>query len=213
VRPPASRRTRSLESVPASEADVTILCPSAPLVFHTALSALVPKAERTHGSTPPSHEPSLYRSLYRSGVGPRALCSMELVPPLLWMRLTRSRLSLTPPSHQVLGCAIAISVLSDGVIPLWAGTLLTAADSFAFLFLEEAGVRYLELFFAALVGENQNPTPCVCVCVCENIHLHTHHAPSLFMRGKLHRSSEPLTSGLLDRASFPDSSRETLARK
>jgi NRAMP (natural resistance-associated macrophage protein)-like metal ion transporter len=62
----------------------------------------------------------------------------------------------------VLGCAIAISVLSNGAIPLWAGTLLTATDSFAFLFLEEAGVRYLELFFAALVGEALNSTP-MCV--------------------------------------------------
>eukprot|EP00976_Prorocentrum_cordatum_P081037 1184230-Prorocentrum_minimum.AAC.1 len=38
--------------------------------------------------------------------------------------------------QEVMGCAIAISVVSDGVVPLWMGALLTASDSFMFLLLE-----------------------------------------------------------------------------
>mmetsp|Transcript_33615 Transcript_33615/g.46551 ORF Transcript_33615/g.46551 Transcript_33615/m.46551 type:complete len:602 (-) Transcript_33615:2-1807(-) len=54
--------------------------------------------------------------------------------------------------QEVLGCAVAFHVLSDGVIPLWAGALLTGLDSFAFLFLEGAGIRILEGFFAVAIG-------------------------------------------------------------
>lgn len=57
-----------------------------------------------------------------------------------------------PPLARAAGSAIAISLLSGGRLPLWAGVLLTAADSFALLFIERLGIRVLEGFFGAMVG-------------------------------------------------------------
>ncbi|EFJ51763.1 hypothetical protein VOLCADRAFT_56724, partial [Volvox carteri f. nagariensis] len=54
--------------------------------------------------------------------------------------------------QEVIGSAIALSLLSGGRLPLWAGVLLTAADSFALLFIERLGIRVLEGFFAGMVG-------------------------------------------------------------
>ncbi|KAG4169275.1 hypothetical protein ERO13_A12G068533v2 [Gossypium hirsutum] len=48
--------------------------------------------------------------------------------------------------------AIAIKILSNGALPLWAGVLITASDCFIFLFLENYGVRKLEAFFAVLIA-------------------------------------------------------------
>lgn len=53
---------------------------------------------------------------------------------------------------QVVGSAIAISLLSYNAVPLWAGVLLTAVASFLLLLLEQFGVRRLEALFAALIG-------------------------------------------------------------
>ena len=36
-------------------------------------------------------------------------------------------------------------------IPLWEGCLITAVDTFTFLFLESYGLRYLEAFFGLLI--------------------------------------------------------------
>jgi hypothetical protein len=41
--------------------------------------------------------------------------------------------------QEVIGSAIAINFLSNGVVPLWAGALITAIDTFTFLLLEAAG--------------------------------------------------------------------------
>ncbi|GIL45319.1 hypothetical protein Vafri_2585, partial [Volvox africanus] len=54
--------------------------------------------------------------------------------------------------QEVIGSAIALALLSGGRLPLWAGVLLTAADSFALLFIERLGIRVLEGFFAGMVG-------------------------------------------------------------
>uniref|UniRef100_A0A0D6R2T7 Metal transporter n=1 Tax=Araucaria cunninghamii TaxID=56994 RepID=A0A0D6R2T7_ARACU len=54
--------------------------------------------------------------------------------------------------QEVIGSAIAIKILSNGYVPLWAGVLITALDSFIFLFLENYGVRKLEALFAVLIG-------------------------------------------------------------
>ncbi|XP_059634152.1 metal transporter Nramp2 [Cornus florida] len=54
--------------------------------------------------------------------------------------------------QEVIGSAIAIQILSHGLLPLWAGVLITAADSFMFLFLENYGVRKLEAVFAVLIS-------------------------------------------------------------
>ncbi|XP_022858446.1 metal transporter Nramp2-like [Olea europaea var. sylvestris] len=54
--------------------------------------------------------------------------------------------------QEVIGSAIAIKILSHGVLPLWAGVLITASDCFIFLFLENYGVRKLEAFFGVLIS-------------------------------------------------------------
>lgn len=54
--------------------------------------------------------------------------------------------------QEVIGSAIAINVLSNGVLPLWSGVVITAADCFIFLFLENYGVRKLEAVFAVLIA-------------------------------------------------------------
>ncbi|KAI4315024.1 hypothetical protein L6164_027874 [Bauhinia variegata] len=54
--------------------------------------------------------------------------------------------------QEVIGSAIAIRILSNGFIPLWAGVTITACDCFIFLFLENYGVRKLEAFFAVLIA-------------------------------------------------------------
>ncbi|KAI3737198.1 hypothetical protein L2E82_27193 [Cichorium intybus] len=53
--------------------------------------------------------------------------------------------------QEVIGSAIAIKILSDGGVPLWAGILITASDCFIFLFLENYGVRKLEALFTAFI--------------------------------------------------------------
>ena len=53
--------------------------------------------------------------------------------------------------QEVIGTAIAIYLLSNKVIPLWAGVLITIVDTFTFLFLDKYGLRKLELFFGFLI--------------------------------------------------------------
>lgn len=53
--------------------------------------------------------------------------------------------------QEVIGTAIAIYLLSNNVIPLWAGVLITIVDTFTFLFLDKYGLRKLELFFGTLI--------------------------------------------------------------
>ena len=60
--------------------------------------------------------------------------------------------SIFLPTMQVVGSAIAISLLSYGTVPLWAGVIVTAVASFVLLLLERLGVRYLEALFAVLIG-------------------------------------------------------------
>ncbi|XP_065847242.1 metal transporter Nramp2 isoform X2 [Euphorbia lathyris] len=54
--------------------------------------------------------------------------------------------------QEVIGSAIAIHILSNGVFPLWAGVVVTALDCFMFLLLENYGVRKLEAVFAVLIA-------------------------------------------------------------
>nr|WNH25161.1 natural resistance-associated macrophage protein 3 [Fagopyrum tataricum] len=54
--------------------------------------------------------------------------------------------------QEVIGSAIAIKILSNGIFPLWSGVLITAADCFIFLILENYGVRKLEAVFAVLIA-------------------------------------------------------------
>ncbi|XP_068102166.1 natural resistance-associated macrophage protein 1 isoform X2 [Hyperolius riggenbachi] len=53
--------------------------------------------------------------------------------------------------QEVIGTAIAFSLLSTGRIPLWGGVLITIIDTLFFLFLDKYGLRKLEAFFALLI--------------------------------------------------------------
>uniref|UniRef100_H3CNP7 Solute carrier family 11 member 2 n=1 Tax=Tetraodon nigroviridis TaxID=99883 RepID=H3CNP7_TETNG len=53
--------------------------------------------------------------------------------------------------QEVIGCAIALNLLSVGRIPLYAGVLITITDTFVFLFLDKYGLRKLEAFFGFLI--------------------------------------------------------------
>uniref|UniRef100_A0A0B7A7P2 Protein Malvolio n=1 Tax=Arion vulgaris TaxID=1028688 RepID=A0A0B7A7P2_9EUPU len=53
--------------------------------------------------------------------------------------------------QEVIGTAIAFYLLSDGKIPLYAGVIITIADTFTFLLLDRYGLRKLEAFFAFLI--------------------------------------------------------------
>ncbi|CAG2105387.1 unnamed protein product [Medioppia subpectinata] len=53
--------------------------------------------------------------------------------------------------QEVIGTAVAIYLLSNRVVPLYAGVLVTILDTFSFLLLDKYGLRKLEVFFAALI--------------------------------------------------------------
>ncbi|KAL3861413.1 hypothetical protein ACJMK2_007448 [Sinanodonta woodiana] len=53
--------------------------------------------------------------------------------------------------QEVIGTAIALFLLSDGKIPLYAGVIITIADTFTFLLLDKYGLRKLEAFFGTLI--------------------------------------------------------------
>ena len=53
--------------------------------------------------------------------------------------------------QEVIGTAIALYILSNQYLPLWAGVLVTIVDTFTFLFLDKYGLRKLEFFFCFLI--------------------------------------------------------------
>lgn len=53
--------------------------------------------------------------------------------------------------QEVIGTAIALYMLTNKLLPLWAGVLLTIMDTFSFLLLDKYGLRRLELFFCSLI--------------------------------------------------------------
>ena len=53
--------------------------------------------------------------------------------------------------QEVIGTAIAIYLLTNKIVPIWAGVLITVADTFTFLALEKYSLRKLELFLAFLI--------------------------------------------------------------
>lgn len=54
--------------------------------------------------------------------------------------------------QEVIGTAIAFYLLSGGRIPLYAGVIITIADTFTFLLLDKYGLRRLEAFFGFLIA-------------------------------------------------------------
>nr|XP_020763800.1 natural resistance-associated macrophage protein 2-like isoform X3 [Odocoileus virginianus texanus] len=68
---------------------------------------------------------------------------------LLWLMVELAIIGVD--MQDVIGSAIAINLLSAGRIPLWGGVLITIADTFAFLFLDNYGLRKLEAFFGFII--------------------------------------------------------------
>lgn len=68
---------------------------------------------------------------------------------LLWLMVELAIIG--SDMQEVIGCAIALNLLSVGKIPLWAGVLITITDTFVFLFLDKYGLRKLEAFFGFLI--------------------------------------------------------------
>ncbi|XP_042261767.1 natural resistance-associated macrophage protein 2-like [Thunnus maccoyii] len=68
---------------------------------------------------------------------------------ILWMMVELAIIG--SDMQEVIGCAIALNLLSVGRIPLWAGVLITITDTFVFLFLDKYGLRKLEAFFGFLI--------------------------------------------------------------
>ncbi|XP_063046395.1 natural resistance-associated macrophage protein 2-like [Engraulis encrasicolus] len=69
---------------------------------------------------------------------------------LLWLMVELAILG--SDIQEVIGCAIAFSLVSGGRIPLWGGVLITISDTFLFFFLEKFNLRKLEAFFFLLIA-------------------------------------------------------------
>jgi natural resistance-associated macrophage protein len=54
--------------------------------------------------------------------------------------------------QEVIGTAIAIFLLSNRLIPLWIGVLVTIFDTITFLLLDRYGLRKLEAFFGLFIA-------------------------------------------------------------
>ena len=81
--------------------------------------------------------------------------------------------------QEVIGSALAIRILSNGAIPLWAGALITGADTFTFLFLERYGLRKLEYLYVGwgeAIGLASGLTMALQVC-----HLNQHHGGNVWL--------------------------------
>ncbi|CAI5999004.1 unnamed protein product [Closterium sp. NIES-64] len=57
------------------------------------------------------------------------LCRMEYSPPVRWVLWVMTEVAIVGADIQeVIGCAIALRILSRGAIPIWAGVLITGLD-------------------------------------------------------------------------------------
>jgi NRAMP (natural resistance-associated macrophage protein)-like metal ion transporter len=52
--------------------------------------------------------------------------------------------------QEIIGTAIAIKIIFG--IKLWVGVLITASDTFLFMWLQQFGMRKIEVFFMTLIG-------------------------------------------------------------
>ncbi|CAI5497782.1 unnamed protein product [Closterium sp. Naga37s-1] len=81
------------------------------------------------------------------------LCRMEYSQPVRWVLWGMTEVAIVGADIQeVIGCAIALRILSRGAIPIWAGVLITGLDSFLLLFLENFGIRKLEALFGLFIA-------------------------------------------------------------
>lgn len=101
--------------------------------------------------------------------------------------------------QEVIGTALALSLLSGGAIPLWAGVLTAAAVAFLLLALERAGVRWLERTFQGFVA--------VMVLAMGAVFFRAGVDPAQVARGmllpKLPRSTIAIACGLLGAIIMP----------
>jgi natural resistance-associated macrophage protein 2 len=74
------------------------------------------------------------------------------VAPRIFLWLMTEVAIIGSDIQEVIGSAIAIQLLSNSAVPLWAGVLITGVDTFFLLFLEKLGARKLEAFFGVLVA-------------------------------------------------------------
>ena len=54
--------------------------------------------------------------------------------------------------QEVVGSAIAIALLTNNAVPIWAGCIITGVDTFTFLAVHYLGVRYLEALIGLLIS-------------------------------------------------------------
>ncbi|XP_073992516.1 solute carrier family member malvolio isoform X2 [Rhodnius prolixus] len=71
--------------------------------------------------------------------------------PRLFLWLMMEVAIIGSDMQEVIGTAIALYLLSNKAIPLWAGVLITIIDTFTFLLLDKYGLRKLELLFGFLI--------------------------------------------------------------
>nr|BCL66021.1 divalent metal transporter-related protein [Perna viridis] len=87
-----------------------------------------------------------------TGMNLAQVCQMEYPKiPRIFLWLMVEIAIVGSDIQEVIGSAIALNLLSNHKIPIWAGVLITGVDTFSFLFLESAGLRKLEAFFGALI--------------------------------------------------------------
>ncbi|KAI3763022.1 hypothetical protein L1987_53469 [Smallanthus sonchifolius] len=109
------------------------------LMWATGMGLLIQLLSARVGVATGKHLSELCREEYSKGVG-----------LVLWVMAEVALIGAD--IQEVIGSAIAIQILSNGVLPLWAGVVITASDCFMFLLLENYGVRNLEAVFAVLIS-------------------------------------------------------------
>eukprot|EP01119_Soliformovum_irregulare_P015574 TRINITY_DN4394_c0_g1_i1.p1 TRINITY_DN4394_c0_g1~~TRINITY_DN4394_c0_g1_i1.p1 ORF type:complete len:565 (-),score=117.90 TRINITY_DN4394_c0_g1_i1:40-1542(-) len=109
------------------------------LVFATTLGLFLQVLSARLGMVTGKHLATVCREEY----GPKSFITISV-----WL-ITESAI-IASDIPEIIGTAFALNMLFG--LPLWAGVLITAIDTMLFLAVQYFGVRYLELFIAALVG-------------------------------------------------------------
>lgn len=81
------------------------------------------------------------------------LCYSRFAPlPRLSLWILSEIAIIGSDMQEVIGTAVALYILTNGWLPLWAGVLVTIFDTFTFLFIDKYGLRKLEVFFVLLIA-------------------------------------------------------------
>jgi NRAMP (natural resistance-associated macrophage protein)-like metal ion transporter len=79
-------------------------------------------------------------------------CGKRYPKPARWLLWVLMEIAIVGADIQeTIGSAIAIAILSGGVIPLWAGCILISVTAFMLLLLDRCGFRQLEIVFALFI--------------------------------------------------------------